>query len=66
MRKKVLCRVLIALLWVLALTIPTFAQTKIISGILFAQTGVPLIKTETVLITLNVAESKLNQVVVIG
>ncbi|HEX6427028.1 MAG TPA: SusC/RagA family TonB-linked outer membrane protein, partial [Niastella sp.] len=113
MRKKVLCRVLITFLWVLALTIPAFAQTKTISGIISDQTGVPLLKAtikvkggkvstvsdangqfklvvpegatelevsyvgmkpvtvsinnkETVLVTLNVTDSKLNEVVVIG
>ena len=113
MREKVLCRVLITFLWVLVLTIPAFAQTKTISGIISDQTGVLLLKAtikvkgekistvsdangqfklvvperatelevsyvgmkpttvsiagkETVLVTLNVTESKLNEVVVIG
>src|SRR5689334_22941599 len=44
MRKKVLCRVLIGLLWVLAQTAPAFAQTKTISGIIFDQNGSPLEK----------------------
>lgn len=113
MRKKVLCRVLILFVWVLAQTSPVFAQTKTISGIISDQNGIPLpgatIKTkggkaqavsdlngrfklavpegatsievsyvgmkpvtvsidgkETVLVTLNMADSKLNEVVVIG
>ena len=113
MRKKVLCRVLITFLWVLALTIPAFAQTKTISGIVSDQNGIPLVKAsikskggkasavsdvngqfkmvvpegttalevtyvgmkpvnvsiegkQTVLVTLNVTESKLDEVVVIG
>ncbi|OQP43071.1 SusC/RagA family TonB-linked outer membrane protein [Niastella yeongjuensis] len=113
MRKKVLCRVLIGLLWVLAQTAPAFAQTKTISGIISDQNGVPLEKAtikakggqryatsdangqfrlaipqntsvleisyvgmkpmdvsiegkQSVLVTLNVTESKLNEVVVIG
>jgi TonB-linked SusC/RagA family outer membrane protein len=113
MRKKVLCRVLIAFLWVLALTTPAFAQTKTISGIISDQNGVPLVKAtikskegkastvsdvngqfklavpekttelevsyvgmkpttvsiegkQTVLVTLNVTDSRLNEVVVIG
>jgi TonB-linked SusC/RagA family outer membrane protein len=113
MRKKVLCRVLMLFVWVLAQTSPVFAQTKTISGIISDQNGVPLEKAtikakgekaqavsdangrfrlavperanaievsyvgmkpvtvaidgkETVLVTLNVAESKLNEVVVIG
>lgn len=44
MREKVLCRVLITFLWVLVLTIPAFAQTKTISGIISDQTGVLLLK----------------------
>lgn len=113
MRKKVLCRVLITFLWVLALTIPAFAQTKTISGIISDQNGMPLEKAtikvkggktsaisdvngsfkiaipegatklevsyvgmkpttvsiegkQTVVVTLNVTDSKLNEVVVIG
>lgn len=113
MRKKVLCRVLILFVWVLAQTSPVFAQTKTISGIISDQNGVPLEKAtikakgekaqavsdlngrfrlavpqeansievsyvgmkpvtvsidgkETILVTLNVADSKLNEVVVIG
>lgn len=113
MRKKVLCRVLITFLWVLALTIPAFAQTKTISGIISDQNGIPLEKAtikskggkastvsdangqfkldvregttalevsyvgmkpttvsiegkQTVVVTLNVTDSKLNEVVVIG
>ena len=44
MRKKVLGRVLIGLLWVLAQTAPAFAQTKTISGIISDQNRVPLEK----------------------
>lgn len=113
MRKKVLCRVLIIFLWVLAQTSPVFAQTKTISGIVSDQNGAPLenatIKVkggkitavsdangsfklavpegtstlevsyvgmkpvtvsiegkQSVLVTLNVTDSKLNEVVVIG
>jgi TonB-linked SusC/RagA family outer membrane protein len=113
MRKKVLCRVLMLFVWVLAQTSPVFAQTKTISGIISDQNGVPLEKAtikvkgqkaqavsdvngqfkltvpqasnaievsyvgmkpvtvsidgkETVLVSLNVADSKLNEVVVIG
>lgn len=113
MRKKVLCRVLMLVVWVLAQTSPVFAQTKTITGIVSDQNGIPLpsatIKVkggkaqtvsdlngqfrlvipqgttslevtyvgmkpvavsidgkETVLITLNVTDSKLNEVVVIG
>ena len=113
MRKKVLCRVLIGLLWVLAQTAPAFAQTKTISGIISDQSGIPLEKAtirakggknyatsdangqfklnvpegttllevsyvgmkpvnvsvegkQSVLITLNVTDSKLDEVVVIG
>jgi hypothetical protein len=66
MRKEVRCRVLITFSWVLALTIPALAQTKTISGIISDQNGVPLLKAETVLVTLNVTESKLNEVVVVG
>src|SRR6478735_3023628 len=113
MRKKVLCRVLMLIVWVLAQTSSVFAQTKTVSGIISDQNGVPLEKAtikakgvkaqaisdangrfrlavpeqanaieisyvgmkpvtvsidgkETVLVTLNVADSKLNEVVVIG
>lgn len=113
MRKKVLCRVLLLFVWVLAQTSPVFAQTKTISGIISDQNGVPLEKAtikakgekaqaisdangrfklaiperanaievsyvgmkpvtvsidgkETILVTLNIADSKLNEVVVIG
>ena len=113
MRKKVLCRVLILFVWVLAQTSPVFAQTKTISGIISDENRLPLpgasIRTkggktqavsdlngrftlvvpqgansievsyvgmkpvtvsidgkETILVTLNVADSKLNEVVVIG
>ncbi|THU40059.1 TonB-dependent receptor [Niastella caeni] len=113
MRKKVLCRVLIASLCVLALTAPALAQTKIITGIISDPLGAPLEKAtirvkgekasaisdanghfklvvpekatmievsyvglkpvdvviegkSSVLVTLNVADSKLNEVVVIG
>ena len=113
MRKKVLCRVLIGLLWGLAQTAPAFAQTKTISGIISDQNGVPLEKAsikakggqryvtsdangqfrlavpqntlvlevsyvgmkplevsiegkQSILVTLHVTESKLNEVVVIG
>jgi TonB-dependent starch-binding outer membrane protein SusC len=57
MRKKVLCRVLITFLWVLALTIPTFAQTKTISGIISDQTGVPILKA-----TIKVKGEKISSV----
>jgi TonB-linked SusC/RagA family outer membrane protein len=113
MRKKVRCRVLITLLWALALTSPALAQTKTISGIISDQNGAPLEKAtikakgaknstvsdangafklavpegaklvevsyvgmkpievsiegkQSVLVTLNVTDSKLNEVVVIG
>ncbi|OQP63252.1 SusC/RagA family TonB-linked outer membrane protein [Niastella vici] len=113
MRKKVLCRVLMVFLWVLALTVPALAQTKTISGIISDQNGIPLEKAtikvkggkasatsdangsfklavpdgattlevsyvgmkpvtvsiegkQSVLVTLNVTDSKLNEVVVIG
>lgn len=113
MRKKVLCRVLMLFVWVLAQTSSVYAQTKTVSGIISDQNGVPLEKAtikakgvkaqaisdangrfrlavpeqanaievsyvgmkpvtvsidgkETVLVTLNVADSKLNEVVVIG
>ncbi|MBO9202710.1 MULTISPECIES: SusC/RagA family TonB-linked outer membrane protein [Niastella] len=113
MRKKVFCRVLIIVLWVLAQTSPAHAQTKTISGIISDQNGLPLEKAtikakgakfqtvtdangsfkitipekatslevsyvgmkpvtvsvdgkQTILVTLNVADSRLNEVVVIG
>jgi TonB-linked SusC/RagA family outer membrane protein len=113
MRKKVLCRVLITVLWALALTSPAHAQTKTISGIISDQNGAPLEKAtikakgaknsttsdvngsfritipqgtkllevsyvgmkpvqvsvegkQSVLVTLNVTDSRLNEVVVIG
>ncbi|WP_205512909.1 SusC/RagA family TonB-linked outer membrane protein [Longitalea arenae] len=113
MRKKVLCRVLIGVLWVLAQTAPALAQTKTISGIISDQNGIPLEKAtikvkgaktsvvsdangqfrlavpdgttalevsyvgmkpmsvsiegkQSVIVTLNVTDSKLNEVVVIG
>lgn len=113
MRKKVLCRVLITVLWALALTSPAHAQTKTITGIISDQNGAPLEKAtikakgaksfttsdvngsfkiaipegtkllevsyvgmkpvqvsiegkQSVLVTLNVTDSRLNEVVVIG
>jgi hypothetical protein len=44
MRKKVLGRVLIVILWALAENAPAFAQTKTISCIISDQNGAPLEK----------------------
>lgn len=113
MRKKVLYRVLLCTLWLLALTSASFGQTKTLVGVITDQAGLPLEKATvkakgekastvtdlngrfhltvpekvkalvvsyagatpqeisvegktTLAITINLAESKLNEVVVIG